>query len=106
MEDANLEMGVLVAEWATREGIPVISPHANSREFTHGSEWAKCLGLDVTCLARCDFILALPGWEKSTGCFVEVEFARRHRIPVFYTLAEVLCFVQSTSPKVPLKEKL
>jgi hypothetical protein len=34
-------------------------------------------------LARCNAVLALPGWQHSNGAKREVEYARAYSIPVF-----------------------
>lgn len=41
--------------------------------------------LDLELLSRsADAVLAVPGWEKSTGAKREVEWAKENSLPVFY----------------------
>lgn len=74
--------GKVVAELGA---MPLI-PHANTAHF-HGL-CTDQFWLDGTMelLRRCDAILLIPGWEKSSGARGEKEEAERLRIPVFETL--------------------
>ena len=41
--------------------------------------------LDLEFLYRAsDAVLAVPGWEKSQGAKAEIEWAKHHKLPVFY----------------------
>lgn len=40
-------------------------------------------------LARCDAVLAVPGWKDSNGCRLEIGWALAHHRPVFETLHEL-----------------
>jgi hypothetical protein len=68
--------------------MPVI-PHANTALF-HG-QCNDQFWLDGTLLllSRCDALITLPTWERSSGAKAEVEFAKAHNIPVCHTLAEL-----------------
>lgn len=41
--------------------------------------------LDLEILRRAtDAVLAIPGWEKSSGARFEVQYAKEHNLPIFY----------------------
>jgi len=40
-------------------------------------------------LAVCDAMVLTPGWQKSKGTLAEIEYAEKHGIPVFKSLAEL-----------------
>jgi hypothetical protein len=69
-------------EVATRGAMPLI-PHANTAHF-HGIG-ADQFWLDGTMalLRRCDAILLVPGWQRSSGTRAELEEAKRLALPVF-----------------------
>jgi 4-hydroxy-3-methylbut-2-en-1-yl diphosphate synthase IspG/GcpE len=46
------------------------------------------LTLDIEWLSVCDCLLRLPG--ESKGADIEVEYAREHMIPVFYTIEQLI----------------
>ncbi len=39
-------------------------------------------------LRRCDELWLCEGWEKSTGCNLEVDFAKEHNIPIYVIKAD------------------
>ena len=39
-------------------------------------------------LRRCDALLAIPGWERSSGTKAEIAFAEEQAIPVVYVNAD------------------
>ena len=41
---------------------------------------------DLEMLRRCDAVLVVPGWEKSSGTRAEIAEANACGIPVFYAL--------------------
>lgn len=67
-------------------GHTVICPHMNSANLeetctlTHAQWLSRCISL----LARCDAVALIEGWESSVGARNEVDYAKRHGIPIFY----------------------
>lgn len=51
--------------------------------------WHMCMRADIKALCDCDFIVLLPGWERSQGAALELHIAQRLQLEVF-TLAGFL----------------
>ena len=69
-------------------GFTALCPHLNTRNFEKKGctcEYADYIAGDVVLIWRCDGILMLPEWKKSSGAHIEHEEARQINIPIFYT---------------------
>jgi hypothetical protein len=95
----NLKKAELVAEELLLHGAtPLISHKVTShferrprlKHFT-GQDWLDKQAIPL--LRICDAMILTEGWEKSPGCQKEIEFARQHRIPVFYSLEDAFAFI-------------
>lgn len=73
---------VAVQLW--QAGLAVISPHKNTALLDGAGPDDMWLKGDLEMIRRCDFIVVLPGWEKSHGTNTEIDFAHEHKIPVYY----------------------
>lgn len=73
------EMGMTVAEWG---GVPMIV-HTMYRFFQGTLPDDFWLNADHDILRRCDAILMLQGWERSSGATAEHDLAVRLGLPVF-----------------------
>jgi nucleoside 2-deoxyribosyltransferase len=67
-------------------GAAAISPHLNTADFQYAAPDNVWLEGDLEILSRCDAVMLLPNWLKSSGTRAEVEFAIARRIPVFEDL--------------------
>jgi nucleoside 2-deoxyribosyltransferase len=67
-------------------GAACICPHANTAHFQDAAPDELWLDGDLAMLARCDFVLMTPDWERSAGARAEREFATARGIPVFYDI--------------------
>jgi len=81
--------GVAVKVW--EKGHYALCPHLNANQFERlcgvpDSQWLKG---DLIMLVRCDAILMVEGWEKSTGSKQELAHAIEHGLRVFYDLTEI-----------------
>lgn len=77
---------VAIQLWQT--GLAVISPHKNTALLDGSAPDDVWLKGDLEMIRRCDFIVVLPGWEKSEGTNAEIDFAHEHKIPVYYWPAD------------------
>jgi nucleoside 2-deoxyribosyltransferase len=72
-----------------RKGFVVLCPHSNTFWM---SEWPNkiapevFLDGDLALLSRCDVVLMLEGWQNSEGAIRERDYARKHHIPVVYSV--------------------
>jgi hypothetical protein len=67
--------------WSMR--CPAISPHMNTGFFGGLASDQTWLDGTLELLRRCDYLVGLPGWSKSTGSIGEVREALRLGKPVF-----------------------
>lgn len=74
------------AETNLKRAFPNAEIFNPSREIltsgTNLNDWNSCM---VFCLAHeafCDAIYFMDGWEKSKGCQIEYEFAKKHMLPI------------------------
>lgn len=84
--DANIQRAREVAIEMWRMGYTVFCPHLNTAHFEIdcGVEDARYLQGDLEILARCDAMVLIHGWEKSSGAKDELAFARAKGILVWY----------------------
>lgn len=77
-----------LAVWGV--GLVPVCPHTMSR-FFYGSVPERVVQDGLLELVRhCDAVLALPGFEQSSGSMAEVDEAVRAGIPVFESLAALV----------------
>lgn len=77
-------------------GHAALCPHANTMFFQHAAPDAVFLDGDIELLRRCDCIVTIPGWERSSGARHEVKVAQEElKIPVFHTVAEFAEWAQA-----------
>lgn len=69
-----------------RLGVACICPHANTAHFQDAAADNVWLDGDLEMLARCDFIIMTPDWQRSSGARAEEQFAKERQIQVFYDL--------------------
>lgn len=68
--------------WAL--GYTVICPHMNSALMDGCAPDEAFLRGGLELLGCADWMVVLPGWEKSKGTIAEIEFAKEHSIPIIY----------------------
>lgn len=85
-QEQNIRRAEALSLEVWRRGFPCVSPHCNTRNFQGAAPDDVWLAGDLVILSKCDAILLVPGWEKSSGTIAEVEYAKLHGIPVFHTL--------------------
>lgn len=55
--------------------------------MAHPKDYNVWMEQDLIWIKSCDFLLRLPG--ESSGADKEIEFAKKHGIPVYYTIEEL-----------------
>ena len=78
----NIRAAASIAIELWRLGYAVITPHLNTAFFGGACPDEVWLEGDLVMMRRCDFVVLVPGWDKSSGTRAEVAEARRLGIPV------------------------
>ena len=81
--DRNIAQAREAAAWLADNGIGFFCPHLNSAHFevisSQSNLWWR--ELDMHFLKQCDWMLMLPGWERSEGARLEREtFGERYAV--------------------------
>jgi len=79
----NIRRAEAVALELWKREYPTICPHMNTRFFDGACPDTTWLEGDLAILARCDFVVLVPGWEKSSGAVAEARCAGDLNIPVY-----------------------
>jgi len=79
----NIERAEAVALKYWKAGYAVFCPHKNSAFMGGACPDETWLEGGLAILARCDALVVMPDWKESSGTIREIEFAEKHRIPVF-----------------------
>ena len=81
--EQNIRRAEALALEVWRLGAACICPHTNTRFFQGAADDAVWLDGDLEILRRCDAVLMVSGWERSSGSKAEREEAVKVHIPVF-----------------------
>jgi len=92
--EANLKLARTTAIQVWEAGFTCLAPHLNTIHFEIDSKckYEDYLAGDLQLLQRCDCILMLNNWESSNGAKTEKEFAELNKIPVLYSLNQLIAF--------------
>jgi hypothetical protein len=88
---ANVNTALLAYLELTSRGIGAICPHLAALDMrAFEVEYDAWIQQGLKQLGVCSGIWLLPRWHTSTGALTELLRARQRKIPVCYTLADVL----------------
>lgn len=86
MPDMNREAFAMAEGMALFRGMTPINPHSMETPAEDGESreemYRRVMPGDIYELSTCDFVLALPGWERSRGCALEAHAADLMGIPL------------------------
>jgi hypothetical protein len=74
--DENVQAGIAAAERWRALGYTVFCPHEFAYLETIGYDIPTLLEFDLRMLALCDRIVLTGSWRISSGCLIELEYAR------------------------------
>jgi hypothetical protein len=80
---ANIRAAEAVAIELWRMGFAVLTPHLNTALMDGLCPDEVWLKGDLVMLGRCDLLVLVPGWERSSGARAERTHAVLHGIPVY-----------------------
>ena len=80
----NIRRAEEVALKYWKMGYAVICPHMNTRLFDGAAPDSVWLEGDLEILSRCDIIVMISGWKKSTGSINELKHASKLGLEVIY----------------------
>lgn len=81
LENIRAAEAVAIEVWKT--GHVALCPHLNSRFMGGICDDKVFLEGAIELMKRCDFIVLVPGWEKSRGALAEIEIAKKLNMPIF-----------------------
>ena len=71
----------------SNQRVPFFCSHNHTEHFEEKStapeEFYKSIDMEILKRA-CDGVLAIPGWERSSGAKEEIALAKRNNLPVFF----------------------
>jgi hypothetical protein len=88
--EENVRQAERFALQVWKMGLAAICPHCNTRMFFGEIDEDLALRGCLEILARCDGVLFIPGWEGSEGANVEWQEALRLKIPIYWSLSELM----------------
>lgn len=95
--DSNTDLAIGLGNHVLRHRFIPFVPHlSHFWEQRHPHTWQEWLDIDFWWILRCDALLWDREWipDDSSGATKEVEFAKKHGIPVFYSLRELILHQQ------------
>jgi nucleoside 2-deoxyribosyltransferase len=87
---ANIRAAEAVAVELWQAGFAVVCPHKNTALFDGLAPDAVWLDGYLELLRRCDFVVAVAGWDRSAGTIRELAEADRLGIPRYQTTADAI----------------
>jgi len=96
----NINRAAELALEVWRLGLVAVCPHMNTFCFQGAAPDDIWLDGDLEILSRCDAVLMTSDWQRSTGAKAEHDFALLHRIPVCYTLEDLLRLEDEGFPRM------
>lgn len=80
--EQNVRRAEALALEVWKNGCAAICPHANTRFYQGAAPDEVWLDGDLAIIAKCDAILMMPDWSRSTGATAEHAFAIYHGVPI------------------------
>jgi hypothetical protein len=99
--ECNVRRAEEIGYEVARCGAMPVIPHANTR-FSHG-QGPDEFWLDGTLelARRCDGLILVPNWDRSTGTRDEIAAMLGDGKPVFHTIAELAHWLRKAGPSAP-----
>lgn len=66
------------------KGLTILSPHEKPGEGDPHKPYEQYLREDIELLAKCQALILLPGWPRSTGARMELEIALSLKLPIYF----------------------
>lgn len=82
----NIMAAMQVSLELWRAGLVGLCPHGNTFCFQNSAPDDVWLDGDIELMRRCDAVLMVPGWERSSGARAEKEIAENEGIPVYFSV--------------------
>ena len=79
----NIYRARRAAEQLWVAGFAVLCPHLNTSNFDGLCDDQVFIDGTIEMMRRCDLVIALPSWNKSTGSKAEIKEAKRLGIPAY-----------------------
>jgi nucleoside 2-deoxyribosyltransferase len=87
--ERNIRRAEVIALEVWKLGVVALCPHTMTRFYQGALPDQMFLAGDLELMTRCDGVLAIDGWDESTGARIEVRYAKERGLPVFVSVGEV-----------------
>lgn len=87
--EQNVRRAETLALEVWRSGAAALCPHANTRFFDKAGDDKVFLEGTMEMLRRCNGMVLVPGWEKSSGTKAEIREALEKHIPIYKSVTEL-----------------
>lgn len=87
--EQNIRRAEELAFQVAEAGAMPLCPHANTRNFNGTLTDEFWIEGTLELLRRCDAVILVKGWEKSSGTRGEIEEAKKLDLPLFYDQCEL-----------------
>lgn len=94
--ECNIHAAKRVGVALAKLGIMPVIPHANTSHFDGVMSDKFWLVGTLELMRRCDLVVLVDGWERSSGAREEVKEARRLGIPVYDSIDDVIRDINAT----------
>lgn len=90
---------VALAVW--KRGAVALCPHSNTGQFEGECPDEVWLEGDLELMRRCDAVLLVEGWQRSSGTLAEIDAAEAVGLPVFTHLEELDAWLSTRDAIAP-----
>jgi len=98
--ECNVRRAEAVALEVAKLGAMPLCPHTNTRFFHGQLDDAFWLGGTLELMRRCDALLLLPDWERSSGTRGEKTAAEGTSMPIFSSLGDLEWWLKNDGREV------
>ena len=93
LKKQNIQAAEKAAETVWMLGHAALCPHLNTQYMDGIATYDQFIEGSLLMVERCDAVLLIDGWQRSTGAKIEKKHAEKHGVPVFIGLKALKKFL-------------